>query len=145
MKRMTKAPSVPENLVAKVAAEATRQIHELGFKTLFAVPAKRTVQWRIKFESEKRAANVAKRADKKNPDSFGVAKNVIVSRIGGEEYYNRIMRAAYASVNLVYTPSAPTGNETPKPKRVAAPKVKGKRKTTQPVTDDDLNKVLAAL
>mgnify|MGYP000140194190 CR=1 FL=1 len=148
MKRMTKAPSVPENLVGKVAAKATELMHELGFTNIIAVPAKRSVQWRIKFESEKRAANVAKRADKKFPDSFQVTKNVIIARIGGEDFYNRIMRGAYSEVGLVYEPSTPTEAKVKpvkaKKTTVAPVKAKSTRGTT-PVTDEDLEKVLAQL
>ncbi len=123
-KGMTKAPSVPFEKLEAVAKSATAQARASGMKGMFAVAAKRTIQWRLDFNSSKRKSNATARKDQSMLNSFSVSKNVIAKMMAKANVnYDEVMDKAYAMNGLAYVPSVM--NLAPK----ASAKVKAKAKT----------------
>lgn len=138
-KSVKKAPTIVGfEVMMGVAIKASELVNAAGFGDLVAVPAKRSVQWRVKFKSEKRAKNADKRKlDTGSTDSFSVSKHVVFTRLAKAGVsYDAIMSEAYASQGLVFRPtyaegSAPVVTEKVKKVKAKAPKKVKAEKVTK--------------
>lgn len=129
-----KAPTIPFSKLEDVAKSATEAATSRGCTGMVAVAAKRTVQWRLTFNSAKR-----KEGSKSSDGTFSVSKNVVdklMKKVGVS--YDEVMTEAYAAHGFDYTGTVPTTAPAAEPvnKAAAASKKSSKKasKKSEPVT-----------
>lgn len=135
-----KAPTVPFEKLEAVAKSASEGAASRGVTGVVAVAAKRTVQWRLAFNSAKR-----KETSKSADGSFSVSKNVVAKLFAKTGVsYDEVMTEAYAANGLDYSGQT----VTPAPEVQKAPKApkaskKAKVEATQGEVDALVEGVLS--